>query len=263
MNFDLCLSFPQWQGSARNRYLQRGARAVRDLMAARHAVFDVPLSDAEGDGFGINHWVPLMAQYEAARDLIASRMPKRLFTLGGDCAVDLAPISYLNERYPGLTVIWMDAHADSNSAATSPSGSFHGMPVRMLFGDAPPPLQAQLGVPLRANQFHYYGMRCDPDPGEAAFTAAMGLQNIAAMDAMSGPVHVHFDLDALDPTEFPYVSYPEPGGISVAGAVDFLKYIAVNCDMVGFTMTEFSPLDENAAGKGLPVIEQLYQAAIQ
>jgi arginase len=263
MSFDLCLSFPQWQGSARNSHLPLGAQALRTMVAAQQPVVDVPLSDLQGDGFGILRWAALLAQFEAAQQLIAARQPKRLFTLGGDCAVDLAPISYLNSLYPGLTVIWVDAHADCNSASTSPSGCLHGMPVRMLFGDAPAPLLAALSAPLRPDQFHYLALRCPPDPGEAAFTKDHGLRNLTNIDGLRGPVHVHFDLDALEPAEFPHVGYPEPGGISVDYATGFLKQIAAQCDMVGFTLTEFSPLDESAARDGLPTLEKLYAAAIQ
>ena len=52
---------------------------------------------------------------------------QEVFTIGGDCSVDLAPMSYLRLRYPDLLVAYIDAHADLNAEWESPSGHFHGI----------------------------------------------------------------------------------------------------------------------------------------
>lgn len=47
--------------------------------------------------------------------------------MGGDCSVDLAPMSYLRQRYgPRMMVAYIDAHADLNAEWETPSGHFHG-----------------------------------------------------------------------------------------------------------------------------------------
>lgn len=47
--------------------------------------------------------------------------------MGGDCSVDLAPMSYLRQRYgPRMMVAYIDAHADLNEEWETPSGHFHG-----------------------------------------------------------------------------------------------------------------------------------------
>lgn len=62
----------------------------------------------------------------------------RVITVGGDCAVDIAPIAAARARYgDALTVLWIDAHPDVYSPQTLPSGAFHGMVVRALLGDGP------------------------------------------------------------------------------------------------------------------------------
>src|SRR3546814_8657228 len=60
-----------------------------------------------------------------------------------------------------LAVLWLDAHADFNTPATSPSGNMHGMPVAFLTGD--PSLGPLLGdrpfVPVDTANVHLFGLR--------------------------------------------------------------------------------------------------------
>lgn len=51
----------------------------------------------------------------------------------------------------------------------------------------------------------------------------MGLRTLHMDQAFSGPEHIHFDLDALDPIEFPYLSYREPADVSVAAALTLVR----------------------------------------
>ena len=56
--------------------------------------------------------------------------------LGGDHSIAIGSIlgvaRYFRERQIPLTILWLDAHADFNTPATSPSGNLHGMPVALL-----------------------------------------------------------------------------------------------------------------------------------
>ena len=61
-------------------------------------------------------------------------------------------------------VIWMDAHADTNTRDASESGHFHGMPIAFLLGldrDEQFPIEIQ----LKPNELLYVGLR-DVDPFE-------------------------------------------------------------------------------------------------
>ena len=59
---------------------------------------------------GIVGRAALLSQARAARAAIDRHSPERILALGGDCLIDLAPMSYLNERYGGkLGVLWVDA----------------------------------------------------------------------------------------------------------------------------------------------------------
>lgn len=68
--------------------------------------------------------------YEVAA---AGRFP---LILGGDHSLSMGSVSgmarYAASKGRPLFVLWLDAHADFNSPATSPSGNIHGMPVAFL-----------------------------------------------------------------------------------------------------------------------------------
>ena len=54
--------------------------------------------------------------------------------LGGDHSIAIGTLAGLAHHYKNLGVIWYDAHADMNTAETSPSGNIHGMPLAVAMG---------------------------------------------------------------------------------------------------------------------------------
>src|SRR6476659_3005821 len=102
------------------------------------------------------------------RDL-RERNPCRILIVGGTCGAEVAPIGYLNEKYDGdLAVIWLDAHEDLNTPASSPSGHFHGMALRTLLGEGPDEYVSFLSRPLTPAQVFLAGSR-DLDLPERVF----------------------------------------------------------------------------------------------
>lgn len=257
--FDLCLAYPQWQGSGRHQHLPRGAAATA-AVCSRFAprMLEVSLSEAQGDGHGVRCWNAIFAQFRTAQALLARSGADRVLTAGGDCAVDVAVIDYLNRRHRAMRVVWIDAHLDGNTPQTSPSGSFHGMPVAAILGRAPPPMQRCLGVPLEPERFRYFGIQVGDD-GDWALQRELDLQLLDPQQAFAGPVHIHFDLDVLDPQAFPHLAYTD-GSLAVDAAVALLRRIAEGAEVVGLTLTEFSPVDASAAAHGSRIVAQLCEA---
>ncbi|MCZ0970589.1 arginase family protein [Streptomyces albulus] len=86
----------------------------------------------------MRHLDVLAASLRATRQALAEWGPGPLRTVGGDCGVELAPVSHAVARHGAdLAVVWFDAHADLNTPASSPSGGFHGMVLRTLLGQGP------------------------------------------------------------------------------------------------------------------------------
>jgi Arginase/agmatinase/formimionoglutamate hydrolase, arginase family len=260
--FDLVLSYPQWQGSGRPQHLRRGAQVAAEVCRDHGPLVRVPeAGEGEASG-GVQRWTAIAEQFRAAQAILDARQPRRILTAGGDCACDIAVIDYLHRRYPDLTVIWVDAHLDANTVDTTPSGNFHGMPVAAILGSAPVGLQTLLSRPLPSAQFRYVSAHVG-DEGDWAFQQAHDLRwlepaQLIAGQAVSGPIHIHFDLDALDPAEFPHVAYPD-GRLSTDAGLALVRSAAAG--LVGLTITEFAPADERAAQAGSRFLERLCSAA--
>ncbi|KAF1711565.1 arginase family protein [Pseudoxanthomonas sacheonensis] len=259
--FDLSLAYPQWQGSGRHENLPRGAAAAAAVCGRYAPLVRVPLDDGNVEAaYGVRRWEAVFAQFRSAQDILARSGARRVLTAGGDCAVDVAVIDYLSGIHPGLRVIWVDAHLDANTPETSPSGNFHGMPVSAILGRAPEPMRPFLRAPLDPARFHYFGIRVGDD-GDWALQRELDLKLLDPEVSIDGPVHIHFDLDALDPREFPYVAYPE-GGLGIEDAIALVGRIARESDLVGLTVTEFAPADEDEAREGSKTIARLCEAAL-
>lgn len=257
--FDLALAYPQWQGSGRSANLPRGAEAAAEV-CGRYAPLRRVASAGEGEAVdGINRWTAILDQFRAAQAILEESRPRRVLTAGGDCAVDVAVIDHLHRRYPDLTVVWVDAHLDANTAETTPSGDFHGMPVAALLGSPPAGLRDLLGAPLPPSRFFYVSAHVGDD-GDWAFQRRNGIRWHEPDQPLSGPVHVHFDLDALDPAQFPHLAYPE-GRLSLDAGVDLVREVAAGGNLVGLTITEFAPADAAAALDGSRYLHRLCEAA--
>jgi len=257
--FDLVLSYPQWQGSGRPQSLRRGALAAAEVCARYGQLAQVPdAGNGEACG-GIHRWSAILEQFRSAQRILAEARPRRVLTAGGDCACDIAVIDHLHRRYPDLTVIWADAHLDANTPQTSPSGNFHGMPVSIVLGEAPPDLRGLLASPLPASQFRYVSAHLG-DEGDWAFQRNNAISWLKPAERFSGPVHVHFDLDVLDPAEFPYVAYPD-GKLSMDAGLALVRQAVSSATLVGLTITEFAPADDRSAVEGSRFIKRLCDAA--
>jgi arginase len=257
--FDLALSYPQWQGSGRSTHLARGAEAAAAVCGDFAPLRRVLLAEEGEAADGVNRWSAILEQFRSAQAILAETQPRRILTAGGDCGVDVAIIDYLHRRHPDLGVLWVDAHLDANTPATTPSGNFHGMPVASIMGAAPTGMAALLGAPLPPAQFRYIGAHIGDD-GDWVFQREHALAWWQAGEFDGRPIHIHFDLDALDPAGFPHIAYPD-GRLSLEDGLALVRSVADSGQLVGLTITEFAPVDDAAAADGSRYIRQLCEAA--
>ena len=163
--------------------------------------------------------------------LTAGRLP---LMMGGDHCLAIGSISavaqHCRARGQRLKVLWFDAHADSNTPGTSPSGNLHGMPVACLLGHGPQALtQLSDATPaIRAEDITLIGIR-SVDASEKHFVNEqhidvfdmrtideMGMRAVmqSALADVDENTHLHvsFDMDFLDPGVAPGVGTPVRGG---------------------------------------------------
>ena len=150
--------------------------------------------------------------------MLASELPDRPIVLGGCCCSHVGAIEALTAGEECLAVVWIDAHGDLNTPATSPSGNAWGMPLRMVLDDAA----------VLAKHVALIGAR-NLDPPEATFIEASGIQigEGAVERALTGAdaVYVALDCDSVEPGELA-VFMPEPDGLRLDELEELLRDIA-------------------------------------
>ena len=167
--------------------------------------------------------------------------PARSLLLSGDCPAGLAVAAGLQRRYREIAVVWLDAHGDFNTAATTVSGYLGGMPVAMLTGRAPELFADPLGLrPVPEHNIVLADAR-DLDPAERDALAASRVRHIPATvgafrAALSGlgdlPVYLHVDVDIMDSTDVPGLRFPAGLGPTLGDVENCLTAITASADVV-------------------------------
>jgi arginase len=156
--------------------------------------------------------------------------------MGGDHSLSMGSVNgvaryWQQEMGRPLFVLWLDAHADYNTPATSVTGNMHGMSSAFLCGE--PGLDGLLGdqsrVCIRPDQLDLFGVRStDPLERDLVRDRRIVVADMRAIDefgvgvlirrviervkARNGVLHVSFDVDFLDPAVAPGVGTTVPGG---------------------------------------------------
>lgn len=261
---------PQWQGSGSSRAMRLvdGADAIRgDLPARLTTNVTIPLEAGDEKGSGVARCSSLQLVRDSTAEALRG-VDGWAITIGGDCAVELAPISHAVEREGAeLCVVWLDAHGDLNTPESSPSGSFHGMVLRTLLGEGPTELVP--AVALSPERVILAGTR-SLDPEEERFVAEAGIRIVdsgdltglveAIAETGASSVYLHIDLDVLDPAEFSSVGYPEPFGVSALALVETIRAIKSHFRIAGAGITEFAPSSPEATADDMPTILRIIGA---
>jgi len=185
--------------------------------------------------------------------------------LGGDHSMSIGSVSgissYCKKNKLRLGVIWIDAHADMNTAATSPSGNIHGMPLAALLGLGDKSLTEFYGFApkVKAEDCVVIGAR-SIDPLERKNIREIGLKvyTMAEVDKLGihriisrvlkqfkdtvDHIHISFDVDSVDPAVAPGVGTPVPGGLSYRETHLLMESIAECGCMSSLEITEVNPI---------------------
>lgn len=227
----------------------------------------------------VERWNQLL--FEATRQVLArDRLP---IALGGDHSLAIGSLSAVAEhcRQLGrrLKVLWLDAHADFNTSAITPSGNVHGMPLACLFGFGPPSLTGLGGArpKLQPSEVALIGIR-SVDAGEKRLVHDTGLDiydmryidevgmRQVVSEALEGVdrdthLHVSFDVDFLDPDIAPGVGTTIPGGPNYREAQLCMEMIADCAALASLDIVELNPaLDvrNRTARVAVDLVESLF-----
>ena len=177
-----------------------------------------------------------------------------------------------------LGLVWVDAHMDSHTPATSHTGRLHGMPLAWLLGQDDDPLYGLAAGVLEPRHVCLVGVR-SYEPEEDERLRRLGVRVIfmdevrargidAVLDealsiatAGTGGFGVSIDLDVITPDEAPHVGTPVKGGVSSAHLARALEQVAGRAGLVAVELVEYSPrLDRD--GRSARVALDLLSAAL-
>ncbi|MDB5814170.1 MAG: arginase [Rhodocyclales bacterium] len=239
------------------RAAEQGFRHLDEVRSWEHVVHDAVLAELQAER------IPVM--------------------LGGDHSLAIGSISAVSRhcRATGrkLRVLWLDAHADFNTASITPSGNIHGMPVSCLCGYGPPELTGLSGdIPaVHPDELFEIGIR-SVDPGEKRLVHEVGIDvfdmrsidELGMRDVMqrvlaglddNTHLHVSLDVDFLDSAIAPGAGTPVRGGPTYREAQLCMEMIADTGRLASLDLVELNPaLDvrNQTAELAVDLVESLF-----
>ncbi|HEX8640632.1 MAG TPA: arginase family protein [Allosphingosinicella sp.] len=206
----------------------------------------------------------------------ARRLP---VTLSGNCNIGVIG-SLAAEGHEDVGLFWFDAHSDAETPESSTSGFLDGMGFAIALGACFAPLRASVGgAPLEGRRAAHVGAR-EVSQAARALLAERGVTLVPPETARSLPareglapafealrsagvrrVHVHVDLDVLDPELVgPANDWALPGGVSSVQLKALLEAILAEFHLASASVASYDPrLDRDGAvgAAGLEAIATL------
>lgn len=204
-------------------------------------------------------------------------------TLGGDHSLGLGSVSGTAKAYKAqgskIGLIWVDAHADINTPATSPSGNVHGMPVAHILGlgDKAFARVGGFSPKVEPRNVCLIGTR-DVDKAEARILRQSGIRVFSmteidrfgmgvcveqaidiASDGTAG-FHLSFDIDVVDPGYAPGTGTIKRGGLTYREAHLLMELAADSERLLGLDLVEVNPLEDVQNSTAVVAVELIASA---
>jgi len=203
--------------------------------------------------------------------------------LGGDHSIAIGSVaglaSFHRKRHEKVGIIWLDAHTDTNTPETTPSGNIHGMPLAALLGHGAKELTHIAGFApkvLPENTVIIGARSIDPGERELLRTLNVRVFTMTEVDerGMAGVVkeavdiasrntagiHVTMDMDFIDPFYAPGVGTPERGGATYRESHLAMEKIADSGRVLSVELTEVNPLYDTANQTAQLAVEMILSA---
>lgn len=180
----------------------------------------------------------LQKTYEATKKYLDQ--DKFIGVLGGEHSISFAPIKAFKEKYPTLTVLQFDAHADLQRAYENNPWSHASVMARVQ------ELKVKIvSVGIRSMSSEELVNLNRPNTFFAH--ELFGEWMAKLISCLNDPVYITFDLDAFDSSLMPSTGTPEPGGLFWNETMQLLKKVFKERNVVGFDIVELCPNPINHA----------------
>ncbi|HKV11340.1 MAG TPA: arginase family protein [Thermoanaerobaculia bacterium] len=192
--------------------------------------------------------------------------------LSGGCLSAVGVVTGIERLGRDLGIVWIDAHGDFNTPESTPSGYWDGMSLAAVCGRSLP--EVFKAVELRPVHFrnvvHLAGRDFDPPEVEdfsrlnvavvppEAICEERTLQEIRRITA-GKDLYLHVDLDGIDPTDAPAVSFPVPKGPRLDDVLRCLEVLARPAAMT-FSSMSFDKVDEEGGRRMVDTCVRLVEA---
>jgi len=211
-------------------------------------------------------WQRMAVLYEQVADAVAEH-PNRPVVISGDSTTSLGVLAGLQRAGCDVGVVWLDAHADFHTEASTTSGYLGGKPLALAAGVGTLVLPAALGLrPAAESRIMLVDAR-DTDPGEQELLDRSDVQrsrmpDLDAATLPDGELYLHVDVDVCDPGQVPGLLYPVPGGPDVVEVLTAVRRVAATGRLgaVGIAATWRQDLSTREAQHRF--VRQLHQASI-
>ena len=268
------LLYPDWLSGGLETYYF-GANLLQHILPANSKQPLVKVNIAAPDGLertvqdGITGKKEVFAGILAAQKVIAENQPQKIITIGGNCLVSQAPFDYLHGLYPDAGIIWIDAHPDVSMSKDGYPNA-HAMVLAALLGQGEKNMVEMLrNPPFKPNELFYVGLQNLHDY-QAEFLDRLGVdykiqteqfvtvKEIETFAQKFKHILVHLDIDVLDPQYFHstyFANHELVGDGSGCGRMrmdllaQILQAICHSTNVVGFTIAEYLPFDEEKLSK--------------
>ncbi|KAG2172308.1 hypothetical protein INT43_004850 [Umbelopsis isabellina] len=223
-----------------------------------------PASDEDIVGLKKPRYVSAVTKRVAQQVSDAAKAGDFVLTLGGDHSLAMGTVSGVFDAYPDACLIWIDAHADINTPESTESGNMHGCPLSFVMGLAGEISEfSWIKNCLASDRLVYIGLR-DVDDAEKkilkdnnikAFSMhhvdKYGIGKVVemALDHVNPnrdrPIHLSFDVDALDPSVAPSTGTPVRGGLTFREGHYICEALAETGLLVAADIMEVNPALED------------------
>jgi arginase len=296
MNKLAILGMPQdigssWRGVDMGPSALRAAGLHRELKALGYTIEDpgnlpcVSMDDAavmDGADPRLRYKESVMRNAATIRDAVEMSLARGCFPLaiGGDHSQTMGVLAGLKPTCGGrIGVLYVDAHGDFNTPASTPTGNIHGMPLAVACGYGDPSLLELARAPSVCEEaVVLFGVR-DLDPAEKENIRQSRIRMITMNDIIEqgfaaclrealdhlrsrvDGIHLSFDVDCMDPSHASGTGYRITGGFSSREALYLMEKVHDSGLLVSAELVEVNPAldrDNQTAHLAVELIARLF-----
>ncbi len=173
---------------------------------------------------------------------------KFVVLLGGEHSISYGVDRPLREKYPDLSILHWDAHADLRDSFEGTKFS-HACVIRRFYDQAKRIVQVGIRSLSKAEAEFIKKNKLKPN----IFTPAeFDVKKI--LSRLSQNVYVTIDLDGFDPAVLPATGTPEPGGLFWPDFIELMRAVFKEKNVVGFDIMELAPIKDQSASNFLAAL---------